>query len=319
MSNKARLYLLGLGAILFIATGCAAGDGATYPVPLSPSPAAGDATSSSSDQSSTQLNGLLATTDLSVGTNRISFLLTSPDALITAPEATVTAVYLPENGLPGVPKGTATARFFLWPFGTRGGYVTQLSFDKVGAWRLDIQVQDTNSLDGVAQIPLEVKKTSIIPAIGSRPPLIRNKTQQDVLSLKQLTSWSTPDPELYEKTISEALASGQPLMVVFSSPAFCTSPTCGPQVEAVQQVKEKFRGQANFIHVEVYDNPAEIQGNLDKARYAPVVEAWNLPSIEGYLNESWVFIMDLEGHIASKYEGFASEEELEAGLLQVLG
>ena len=267
---------------------------------------------------STGLSGLLATTDLSLGANRLSFLLVSPDALIKVPEASVASRYLPSDGSPPVIEERATAPFYLWPFGTRGNYATHFTFDKPGNWELDVSVQDEHGDVSNTRIPLKVKETSITPAIGSGPPSTRNKTLRDVTSLKQMTSWSTPDPELYEKTIDEALASNQPLVLVFSSPAFCTSPTCGPQVEAVQELKERYKDKASFIHSEVYDNPDLIQGDLDRGRYAPLTEAWNLTSIENYLNESWVFILDRNGRIFAKYEGFASVDELELGLLQVL-
>ncbi|MFQ5874561.1 MAG: TlpA family protein disulfide reductase, partial [Dehalococcoidia bacterium] len=108
-----------------------------------------------------------------------------------------------------------------------------------------------------------------------------------------------------------------PLLVVFSSPAFCTSPNCGPQVDTVSEVKERHRNRTDFIHVEVYDNPHEVQGDLSNGRYSPVVEAWGLTQIEGYLNESWTFVLDGEGRITAKFEGFATAEELEEALLQV--
>ena len=85
-----------------------------------------------------------------------------------------------------------------------------------------------------------------------------------------------------------------------------------------QEIKDLYKDQASFIHVEVYDNPDEIQGDLSAVRYSPVVEAWGITDIEDYFNESWVFILDREGRIALKYQGFASAEELEQDLLQVL-
>jgi len=77
-------------------------------------------------------------------------------------------------------------------------------------------------------------------------------------------------------------------------------------------------GQANFIHVEIYDNPAEIQGNLDRAEIFSVVDDWGLTSIEDYFNESWTFILDADGRIDDRFEGFASLEELDAALMKVL-
>ena len=45
---------------------------------------------------------------------------------------------------------------------------------------------------------------------------------------------------------------------------------------------------------------------------------WGLSEIEDYLNESWVFILDREGRVTRKYEGFASADELEQGLAEVI-
>ena len=276
---------------------------------------------STATPSANQLSGILATTDLGLGPNRVSFLLLSPLALITVPQVSVTSVYRQADGsqpVAPVVKEESTASFYLWPYGTRGNYVTQLTFDRPGDWELVVDVTDEDGSVSTARIPLQVGATSATPSIGSLPPMTANKTVADVTSLSQLTTGSSPDPELYQTTISEAVNSREPALVVFASPALCTSPTCGPQVETVQEIKDLYRGQASFIHVEVYDNPDEIQGDLSTTRYSPVVEAWGITDIEDYINESWVFILDREGRIALKYQGFASAEELEQGLLQVI-
>ncbi len=119
-------------------------------------------------------------------------------------------------------------------------------------------------------------------------------------------------------TIKEAVENNLPSVVVFASPAFCTSPTCGPQTDTVSELKEKHLGEANFIHVEIYDNPAEIQGDLDRAEIFSVVDDWGLTSIEDYFNESWTFILDADGRIDDRFEGFASLEELDTALMKVL-
>ena len=324
MIKNLRYYLLGVGAALIV--------GLLVVVvvwqPWADSDRNGQAsagvatgasdTNLSTDPSATEIEGIMATTDLSVGPNRLSFLLVGADGIVMSPEASVTSLYFREDGSPGLPKDMATARLHLWPYGTRANYATELSFDKPGKWGLDVRVMDGEGQVSTVRIPLKVSKDSLTPALGSEPPRSDNKTLRDVTSLKELTSWSSPDPELYALTIADAVASHKPLMLVFSSPSICTSPTCGPQVDVVQELKEVYKSEANFIHVEVYDNPDDIQGDLGKARYSPVVEAWGLTRIEGYLNESWVFILDRDGRIASKYEGFAAADELESGLRSVL-
>jgi hypothetical protein len=265
-----------------------------------------------------KLIGILATTDLGLGSNRISFLLEDPTGFVTLPQVSLASVYQPEDGSAPVAKEAATAALHVWPYGVRANYTTLLTFDAPGRWFLDIDVPGQADGPAGTRIPLKVARTTHTPAVGAPAPVRDNRTLRDVSSLEELTSWYSPDPEMHTTTISEAVASREPTMLVFSSPGICTTPTCGPQADTVREIKEKYRFDANFIHVEVYDNPADIQGDLSRARYSPVVEAWGLTAIEGYLNESWVFILDRQGRVASKYEGYAAAEELEAGLRATL-
>ena len=286
--------------------------------PEEPESADGASTLLDTETSESGITPILATTDLGLGPNRISFLLEGPTGFVTASQVSVTPLYLPEDGSAPVAGESATASHYVWPYGVRASYATQLDFDRLGRWDLEVRLPGGSENGPDARVRLTVNRDTHTPLLGSPPPRGDNKTLRDVASLEELTTWSTPDPQLYTATIDEAVVNADPTMIVFSSPGTCTSPTCGPQAETVSTVKDKYRADANFIHVEVYDNPAAIQGDLDNARYSPVVEEWGITELEGYLNESWVFILDRDGLIASKYEGFASADELEMGLLAVL-
>lgn len=315
MVNASRFLVIAIAIFALLAIACNGGEpstGASAEPATQPTPASDAATA---DGDGPELNGILATKDLGVGENRVSFLLTSPRALIKVPSATVKSVNL---GAPDAVVETSEAEFFLWPFGSRGNYVTDLTFDRPGEWRLDVEVTEEDGSVSRAEIPISVAARSHTPSAGDGPPSVENKTARDVGELTELTTRSTPDPDLYQRTVGEALDEGLPLVLVFASPALCTSPTCGPQVETVEELKDAYKGQASFIHVEVYDNPAEIQGDLGRARYAPMVDEWGLSAQDGYLNESWVFIFDSDGTVASKYQGYASIEELTKGLDAVL-
>jgi len=134
----------------------------------------------------------------------------------------------------------------------------------------------------------------------------------DVERLTQISTGSSQDPDLYQLTIAEAAESGLPTVIVMASPAFCTNAVCGPQVEVLQQLKDEFKDQANFIHVDFYDNPEEIQGDLDRAALSPTVLEWNLPSTE------WSFVVDRDGIVTGRFESFAPLEELRIALKEVL-
>ena len=310
---RRSLYLLPLLAaavpLLLAACGSSAPTSTPTPTP-SPSPTLEKA-------SDTNLEGILATTVLRPGSQRVAFLLVSPKALITVPEVTVSTFYVPETGTTDGPKETRTAHFNLWPYGTRGSYSTELSFDQRGAWRLDIEVAESG-VTSRAEILVDVADGFGLVDINSIPPASRNKTVEDVSSLAELSSAHAPDPDLYSITIADALDSGLPTLVVFSTPAFCTSPTCGPQVETVQELKEQYKGRAHFIHVELYDNPHEVQGDLNRARISPVVNEWGLPNIPHWFNESWAFIVGKDGRVNARFEAYAAAVELEEALLAAL-
>ncbi len=101
-------------------------------------------------------------------------------------------------------------------------------------------------------------------------------------------------------------------MVVFASPAFCTNALCGPQVEVLSELAARHGERARFLHVDLYENPHEIQGDLDRAVRTPVLEEW------GIHTDEWTFIVDGDGLVAARFEAFVTEQELEQALLSLL-
>lgn len=257
---------------------------------------------------------LLATTLLRTGTQRVSFLLVSSTALVKAPEATVTSSYL--DGDTGVTE-TAQAEFHLWPYAIRGAYSTELTFDQPGRWQLDISVDDAD-FSGSTQLALEVTDQVVVPDIGAIPPRSKTKTLESEGGLKTLTTDFSPDPDLYLLSVDEAIDDAKPAVIVFASPAFCTSPTCGPQVDTVAELKDEHLGEANFVHVEIYDNPEDIQGDLSRAKITKAVKEWGFDRIPHWFNESWTYVLDSDGRVYQKFEGYVTLEELEESLQGVL-
>ena len=302
--------LLGLAIILLsLAPACGTAD-PTAPVSA---PTAGNPLSTSVGDGK-GITPILATTVLRTGTQRVSFLLSSPATLVKAPEATVSTRYLDGNGVTGE---TKQATFHLWPYAIRGAYTTSLTFDRPGRWQLDISVDD-GEFSGETELVVEVSDKTTVPDIGDVPPLSRTKTLENEGGLKSLTTDFTPDPDLYLVTVEQAIKDPKPDVIVFATPAFCTSPTCGPQVDTVAELKEAHRGEVNFIHVEIYDNPDEIQGDLSRAKISGAVMEWGFDQIPGWFNESWTYVLDSQGRVHQKFEGFVTLEELEETLQGVL-
>ena len=255
------------------------------------------------------IQAMFATPDIGVGENRIGFVLTSPSGLTRSPAATVSSVYFPAADAEGEDRQTALAVFRPWPYGTRGLYTTTLTFDEPGRWRIDISVLGSDGAPLQAQLSFDVLPATSAPSVGSPAIRSHNKTLEDVDGIEDLTTGSMYDPDLYQTTIADAVTSGLPTVVVMASPAFCTNAVCGPQVEVLSELAAKYKGRANFIHVDIYDNPQEIQGDLNNGRLTQTVVEWKLPSTE------WSFVIDANGIITARFESFATMKEVEDALL----
>ena len=220
-------------------------------------------------------------------------------------EVVVSTFFLTADGGQEGPVETVDAAFRAWPVTPRGVFTAELEFDRAGEWGIGAVVTDATGMERKASARVRVKDASATPEIGAAAPRSVSKTLADVDGFEQITTDFEPDADFYGKTISDALDAGKPLMVVFSTPAYCQTATCGPQLGVVKELKAEYADRMNFIHVEVYDNPHEIEGDLSRAVISPTAEEWGLPS------EPWTFIVDGDGVIRAKFEAFTTREELE--------
>ena len=270
-----------------------------------------------------QHSAIMISSDLAAGPNRVSFALVDRDNRPgPAQTAQVRALYTPPNADQPVEKQTAIAQFLPWPpeGSNRGVFVTNLTFDQPGEaipenpglWELDITTATASGSTIHAKTALRVTAKPSTPAIGAPAPHSVTPTAGDTTDLATITSAPNPDPELYQLSVHQALDAGLPLVVLFSTPAFCVSATCGPQLEILANLKDRYRGKANFIHIEVFANPHLIQGDRLAAQRVPAVDEWGLPT------EPWTFIIDRQGNIAAKFEQFTPEQVLAAALESVL-
>ena len=251
----------------------------------------------------------VATTDLAVGTNRLAFGVLGEEGAIRVSEASVAFTYL--DATPTVVTHVETASFIEWPSGV-GVYVTETSFDRAGRWGAIVEVGPESGVKWRGQAGFVVEEKSSSPGIGEAPPASENKTARNVSKLSELTTAPIPDPDLYQLTIAEAMGNGKPTVVAFATPAFCSTATCGPQVLVLSAVKDRHEGEADFIHVEVYDNPSEMEGDIERGRLSPLMDEWGLQT------EPFTFVLDADGRVVGKFQGFATEREIEDALSSTL-
>ena len=298
-----------MAAVMLVAVACAQSEERTKEPAVRPD----DATLVRSEVSPDGFQAILGTGDLAVGLNRVAFVLVSSKGFVTEPTVEVTSRFYAGSGPDGEAVETTEAVLKRWPYGNRGLHVADLSFDRAGEWGIDIAVEGTAAAAGSVRLLFDVADSTSAPAVGDAAVRSASKTLADVGGeLEELTTGSLQDAELYKSSIADAVSSGKPTVIVFASPAFCSNEVCGPQVDVLQRMKNAYRDKGHFIHVDFYDNPHEIQGDLGNSRLSPSVLEWGLPSVE------WTFVVDRSGVVAARFEGFATYEEVEEALLRAL-
>ncbi len=272
-----------------------------------PSPGSLDALLKGSGETAALIPG---NSDFSPGKIRITFLVVNDRGRVVAPPRARVWIARSRDQKPFE---QAIAR--LEPVGVAGVssdqevralYVAELRVATPGSYYLVVRPLGSARVGALRE--LLVKSHSASPAIGSRAYPSRTPTLASTGgNLEELTTRVPPDRDLLRYSIAGSLAAHVPFVVTFATPRYCTSRTCGPVVDVVDRVRQRFSGsRIRFIHVEIYraNNPQNGENRW--------VREWNLPS------EPWTFLVGRDGLIRAKFEGSVSTAELAAAVRRLL-
>lgn len=190
--------------------------------------------------------------------------------------------------------------------GVRNIYVVHLRVRRAGRYWL---VAEPVGAHIQALASIDVKRRTDSPAIGTKAPASATPTLASAHGrTSELTTRIPPDRALLRYSVAGSLARHKPFVVTFATPRYCTSRTCGPVVDVVEQVRRRYeRDGIRFIHVEVY------AGNNPARGYNRWMKQWGLQS------EPWTFLVGRDGRITAKFEGSVSAQELSAAVRRFLG
>jgi hypothetical protein len=180
-------------------------------------------------------------------------------------------------------------------------FAVNAPFGESGQWGADIDVTPAAGQPSSLQIPFEVKPTFVTPANGSRPPASVNDTVATASNVESLCSRTPSQCALHDKTIAELLGNGRPLVVQFSTPAYCQTRFCGPVLDVLLAEVPAYRDRIDFIHIEVWQ---DFQAKVAR----PAVNEWKLPS------EPYTFFIGADGNVRGRLEAVFGNEELRAKL-----
>ena len=230
------------------------------------------------------------------------------------PEAgpTATAIYLPVPGTDA--SGDAPAIVS----GANGVYqAEEVTFDSAGVWRATLSAE----IDGVArqlstEFPVDLE--SGIPAPGMPAPETETLTvdskgveEQSIDSMAGGGN-AIPDPELHEWAIADAIAQGRPALVLFGTPAHCTSRFCGPEVTELQRIAAEHPDRAVYIHVEIWKEYEPDSQVVNKGAAEWLLR--ELPDGTPQMTEPWLFLIGSDGVVADRWGPLFDPSEVTAAL-----
>ena len=250
--------------------------------------------------------------DLGVGPNRIAVTIQRFDRTQVLDRASdLTVTYGPLNDDDEV-RAVDAVTWRSWPF-SGGAYTFLAEFDAAGTWEISVTLDDQGEeVTGTAAI--QVREEPLAPGVGGPAPRVPTKTASSVEEVREISSDPNPRPEFYRVSLDEAIGSGTPVAVTFSTPAFCQTMACGPQLDALSELQSEYSDRSHFVHVEIWDNPRVMleEGELGLGILSPVVGDWGLPT------EPWTFLIDGDGDIFARFEAFATREELASAMEALL-
>jgi hypothetical protein len=246
-----------------------------------------------------------------VGDVRVSFLVVDAEgAVVALPTARVwvadalesapfleTEAKLERIGIPGGDEADATHI-----------YVANLRLPRAGTyWLLAEPEGGAKKVQALGNVV--VRKDDAPPDVGD--PAVASETptlSSTGGNISALTTRTPPDETLLRYSVADSLAAKVPFVVTFATPKYCSSRTCGPVVDIVEEVSRRFEGeQIRFIHVEVFEDNDPAKG------YNRWMQEWKLPT------EPWTFLVGADGKIAARFEGTVSVNELEQVVNEMLG
>lgn len=245
------------------------------------------------------------------GAVRVSFLVTDAKGqLVTLPTAKVfvssglerrpfleTQAKLERIGIAGEDEGADATHV----------YVARLKLPRAGKyWLLAEPEGGKTKVQALGNVV--VSKEDPPPDVGDPAPASDTLTLASVGGdASAVTTRVPPDTSLLRYSVAGSLAAHVPFVVTFATPKFCSSRTCGPVVDVVEEVQHRLEGEkVRFIHVEVYEDNDPAQG------FNRWMAEWRLPT------EPWTFLVGANGKIAERFEGTVSVEELEQAVREKL-
>ena len=162
--------------------------------------------SSEQEAGGPEYSAILITTDMAVGESRVMFGVVNREGMPVPGTTSEVGIYFLVPGEDARElKESVTANFVNWPTSVGGIFAANLDLDIGGLYEMDIDYTANDGTSVFAQASFILQDDSSTPAIGSPAPASVTHTAADAEHISHITSSVTPDLDLYQLSIHEAL------------------------------------------------------------------------------------------------------------------
>ena len=286
-------------AVLVLLAGCAA----------QPSPSASPAPSARPQAS---VLPVPISSELAVGPNRYLFSFTDAtgNKPVGAPDRTASVGF---SG-PGGQEIAAQPGTFIWAIENVSGiYVTTVDFPAAGDWVAHFATAKATQPEERIDFRFQVLEKKHVIVAGDKAPSVDTPTIASAGDVSKVSTDTNPDPAFYETSVSAAIAAHKPFVLIFATPKFCQTSTCGPTLDKLKPVAAA-HPTLTFINVEPYklkDDGGQLQPDLDangQLQTVPASDAY------GLISEPYVFVVGGDGIVKSSFELIFTPDEIDAAL-----
>lgn len=229
------------------------------------------------------------------GTSRMPFSLGTSSALLSDGPKTLTARIVDASNKVVVPSISANQRrvtdgIVYWDF--------HPTLEAVGQYTI---ILDGGNPDGTA-ISVNDPKSVPIPYTGQQLPPFVTPTTKATGGVNPICTRLVGGPcPFHQVTLTDALASGKPVVYLIGTPAHCQFGTCAPGLEFLITSAKRLGDKIVPVHAEVYTDDTA-------TTTTPAVDAYHITG------EPDLWLADKTGKIVTRFDGAWDQTELDEAL-----
>lgn len=196
----------------------------------------------------------------------------------------------------------------------RGGVIATRRGDRqsVPYWAFTVDISDpgiyTLRLDGAstAEVAFQVDDPSDVaaPVAGATLPPFDTPTFDNARGVNPVCTRADEPCPFHDVTLTEALASGKPVVYLIGTPAYCKTGTCAPGLDDLISVAKTVGDEAIFVHADIYTDSSA-------TTVAPAVRAYALDF------EPVLYVARADGTIDTRLDAVFESDEISAALARV--